>query len=58
MSGMRQLQLSAGSGFLLESLFVQLIEELAVDFDGRGTFELETGDENVSKIDTHKSGRV
>jgi hypothetical protein len=50
MSGISELQLGPGSGFLLQSLLVQLIEELAVDLDGRGALELETGDEDVSKL--------
>lgn len=41
-AGMFDLQLGAGRGFLLQSLFVQLVQERAVDLDGRGTLELET----------------
>ena len=51
---MHHLQLGAGRGFLLQSLFVQLVQELAVDLDGGGTLELETGGDSVSKDTTRR----
>lgn len=51
----RPLQLSSGSGFLLQSLGVQLVQECAVELDSGRTLELETKGQSVS---TRTSGEI
>jgi hypothetical protein len=49
-NGCRPLQLSPGSGFLLQSLGVQLVQECAVELDSGRTLELETKGKGVSTM--------